>query len=242
MSSTRRIDSSRANGARSHGPATAEGKQRSAQNAMRHGLLAQCIVLKAEEREGYDALLNLHLDRLQPDDGIEFGFIEEMAASYWRMRRAWTIETRMLQNHMDNQPGADEVGRLAAAFENLAASQAITLIHRYETRLHCMYQRALRNLILLRKAGAPNEPNPISEHPESAPHEVPNEIVPAPAPQLPDPAAPDTQPPTAAAAGHTKPAARGRNPYRPARKGVRRRHAAHKFRYTGLKSQGRALS
>ena len=36
-------------------------------------------------------------------------------------------------------------------------------MHRYETRLHLMYQRALHNLLLLRTAVIPNEPSPISE-------------------------------------------------------------------------------
>ena len=182
MSSLRKIESARANGARSHGPVTAEGKQRSAQNAMRHGLLARCVVLDNEAREGFDALFELHLDRLQPADGVEFGFIEEMVSSYWRMRRAWAIETRLLQKRLDDQPGADELSRLAGAFENLAASQSIGLIHRYETRLHCMYQRALKNLLLLRKAGMPNEPNPISGHSEGGPGEVPTGSPQPPAP------------------------------------------------------------
>jgi len=182
MSSLRKIESARANGARSHGPVTAEGKQRSAQNAMRHGLLARCVVLDNEAREGFDALFELHLDRLQPADGVEFGFIEEMVSSYWRMRRAWAIETRLLQKRLDDQPGADELSRLAGAFENLAASQSIGLIHRYDTRLNCMYQRALKNLLLLRKAGMPNEPNPISGHSEGGPGEVPTGSPQPPAP------------------------------------------------------------
>ena len=37
-------------------------------------------------------------------------------------------------------------------------------MHRYETRLHMIYQRAFHNLLLLR-AAIPNDPSPISEHP-----------------------------------------------------------------------------
>jgi hypothetical protein len=38
-------------------------------------------------------------------------------------------------------------------------------LHRYQTRLHLNYQRALYNMLLLRAATVPNEPSPISEHP-----------------------------------------------------------------------------
>jgi hypothetical protein len=34
-------------------------------------------------------------------------------------------------------------------------------MHRYQTRLHLNYQRALHNMLLLRAAAVPNEPSPI---------------------------------------------------------------------------------
>src|SRR5580658_11342320 len=104
MSSFRKILSSRANGARSRGPSTPQGKQRSSQNALYHGLLARCVVLENESGETFETLLTQHLDRLRPVDGVEFGLIEEMVASHWRMRRAWAMETRMLDNEIALQP------------------------------------------------------------------------------------------------------------------------------------------
>jgi len=170
MSSLRRILASRANGARARGPVTPQGKQRSSQNAIRHGLLARCIVMQNESRESFEAHLTQHVDRLQPADGVEFGMIEEMAAASWRMRRAWALETRMLDNAVAGGLAAgdlaagepDTIDRMAAAFTTLAASPALGLMHRYETRLHLIYQRSLHNLLLLR-AVLPNEPSPISE-------------------------------------------------------------------------------
>jgi hypothetical protein len=55
------------------------------------------------------------------------------------------------------------MSRLAAAFSQLAASPELNLLHRYEARLHRIYQRALNNLLMLREPELPNEPNPISE-------------------------------------------------------------------------------
>jgi hypothetical protein len=112
MSSLRRIAASRANGALSRGPVTPTGKRASSQNAVRHGLLARCVVLEEESGDSFETLLQMHLDRLQPADGMEFGMIEEMASSYWRQRRAWAIETRMLQNRIAVNPDTDPLFRI----------------------------------------------------------------------------------------------------------------------------------
>ena len=96
MRSLRRIDSSRANGARSRGPITPEGKERASTNALRHGLLAKCLVLENESNECFDDLVTQHIRRFAPADGVEFAMIEEMVAANWRMRRAWAIENRLM--------------------------------------------------------------------------------------------------------------------------------------------------
>ena len=165
MSSLRRINASRANAARSPGPTTAEGRERSSANAIRHGLLAKCVVLENESGACFDDLVAAHTERFAPADGVEFGMIEEMAAAYWRMRRAWAIENRLMEKALRNQPPGDEAARIAAAFSELAATPELNLLHRYEARLHRIYQRALFNLTLLGERELPNEANPISEHP-----------------------------------------------------------------------------
>jgi hypothetical protein len=164
MSSLSRILASQANGARSKGPLTAEGKRRSSQNAISHGLLAKHIVMRDESPEGFEAVMTDHLTRLQPADGVELGMIEEMVASYWHLRRAWAIETRLLENETDAQTSGDSLDRMTKAFSDLAATPSLGLMHRYQTRLHLNYQRALYNMLLLRAATVPNEPSPISEH------------------------------------------------------------------------------
>jgi hypothetical protein len=164
MSSLRRIYASRANAARSQGPVTAAGKRRSSQNATTHGLLSRDILMRDESPEAFDIVMNQHLDRLQPVDGVEAGLVEEMVASYWRLRRAWALETRLLENEAAAQTAADPLDRLANAFQDSAAKPYFSLMHRYQTRLHLNYQRALHNMLLLRVATVPNEPSPISEH------------------------------------------------------------------------------
>jgi hypothetical protein len=141
VSSLKRILSSRANGARCRSPTSPAGKQASSLNAIRHGLLAKRVVLTNESRENFDILLAQHIDRFSPVDDVELGVVEEMAAAFWRMRRAWAVETRL---------HGDEIGRITAAFTDLAPAPHLGLLHRYEARLTChprngRFQRLVRS-------------------------------------------------------------------------------------------------
>jgi hypothetical protein len=195
MSSLRRVLSSRANGARSKGPLTAEGKRRSSQNAVTHGLLATQIVMSDESPEGFAAVVAEHIARIQPADGVELGMVEEMVASHWRLRRAWAIETRLLENQAAAQTSPDSLDRIANAFQDLAAKPALPLLHRYQTRLHLDYQRTLYTILLLRDTTLPNEPSPISEHSGIALLASPDQpLTLLPTPVAPDPAITEPQP------------------------------------------------
>lgn len=151
MSSERRIAACRANGALSTGPKTEEGRQRSSLNAMRHGLLSKHVVVQGESAENFESVLQQHEERFVPADQVEQGFIEEMAASFWRMRRLWAIETRTFNKAVAGSPHEDSIDSIAAAFDALATTPQLGLMHRYETRLHRIYQRAMNNLIKLRQ-------------------------------------------------------------------------------------------
>jgi hypothetical protein len=180
MSSLERKIASRANGALSKGPKTPAGRSRSSQNAIRHGLLAKCVVLENESREGFDSVLAAFLERFSPADGVELGMVEEMLSAYWRQRRAWAIETRIMDNAISTQPPEpDELTRLADAFAVVTAKPSLELMHRYETRLHRIFQRALANLILMRSLPElspaeniklPNEPRFAAAPPDPLPH------------------------------------------------------------------------
>jgi hypothetical protein len=144
---------SRTNGARGRGPVTEEGKRRSSLNAIRHGLLSKAVVLQNESEEVFAQLLAQHHARLGPADDVEEGTIEEMVAANWRLRRLWTIETRLFDNCVGKRTETDERDRLAGAFSELAAGNDLHLLDRYENRLHRMYQRSLHNFLVLRELG-----------------------------------------------------------------------------------------
>ncbi len=179
---------SRKNGALSHGPNTPEGKLRSSMNALRHGLLSDCVLIPGESKEIFDLLLNQYLAKLEPADGPEHSAVEEMVACIWRQRRLWAIETRLLTNAAaKHTETTDPLERIAAAFSDLAKGPELNLIHRYDGRLHRMHQRALDNLFLLSDSEPDrplqdDQPNLDSTNPEPEPGPpIPNdETNPAP--------------------------------------------------------------
>ena len=194
MSSQRRIEASRANGARSQGPVSPEGKQRSAMNAIRHGLLSQTVVLEGEDPEAFKTLLSAYIQRFQPADRVELALVEDMAAANWRQHRSWAIEDR------NDEPGLRQtaipiaIQRITHGFTTLAAGSELALMHRYETRQSRMYQRALSNLFVLQKDRTLNEPNPEFEHglDEVLPTDtgIDPDPEPQPDPPIPEPATP----------------------------------------------------
>lgn len=187
MSSNRRRLSSQRNGRKSHGPVTPEGKARSAMNALRHGLLAKQVVVGNESPDGFRMLLDEHVERFGELDGVESGMLEEMAASYWRMRRAWAIEQRWMEQAIAASPTGD-MDEIANAFGSLAETNKFKLLQRYESRMHRMYQKSLNTLLKLKEPPAPQEQE-IQPEPE---------LQPEPANQGPIPVPPQPPPPRAA--------------------------------------------
>jgi hypothetical protein len=179
----------RANGALSRGPKTPEGKRRSSLNALRHGLLSKGVVLQNESEETFNIVLAQHHAKLRPADDVEACAVEEMVASAWRLRRLWSIETRLFDRAVAKSTETDEADRIADAFSTLAAGPELHLIDRYETHLHRIYQRSFQNLLLLRSCDS-SDPDEVAAEPVVPDPIVPEPVVPEPVvidPVVPDP-------------------------------------------------------
>lgn len=174
MSSQRRLWSSRANGAKSRGPITPQGKQVSSQNATRHGCTAASLVLTNESHDQFRTLLQSYVDELQPATQLEMDLVEQMAVSKWRQRRLWTVETAMLDLEMERNAeriaaefeAVDEPTRLAVALQSTGGSGTLGLFHRYETSMRRSWDRALDRLESMRAKPQEfrDEPSPVNEH------------------------------------------------------------------------------
>ncbi len=82
MRTPAQIAASRANGARSKGPVTAQGKRNSSRNGVRYGLLAKTFVLKDEHTGRFLHLLHGLIAKHQPADYTETLLVEGLARSH----------------------------------------------------------------------------------------------------------------------------------------------------------------
>jgi hypothetical protein len=182
----------RANGAKSHGPVTSEGKAKSALNAVTHGLTATGLVLTTESKEKYNALLASYLDECDPQGPIENALVEQIVSAQWLHRRSLEMSTALLDVTMDRMQKEiseefehiDNAVRTALAFEKKAGeSPALALLNRYAARHARDYHRALDKLAQIQSERReqsdapepltfPNEPKLHITHGESKPPEL----------------------------------------------------------------------
>ena len=172
MSSQLKSDTARANGAKSHGPVTPQGRATSSRNSLRHGFAAKSVVLPTESSPEFQALLDSYLVQFDPQGGVEEELVQTMVAARWRLRRICNIETILLANEMlrraedidEEFTDVHDIDRLAWVFQRLADhGQSLALVVRYEGALNRSYDRAFKQLQTLQSARhrvQPNEPKP----------------------------------------------------------------------------------
>jgi hypothetical protein len=159
MSSQRKIDSARANGAKSHGPKTEAGRKISSRNAVTHGLYSKGVVIAKESSEQYQEMLDAYIQQFQPNGLVEFDLVEEMVAAKWRQRRLWSIETDLIEDQILIQTEKldkkysdyDPHCPLSYAYAALAESGSLPFLTRNESRLERAYSRALKFLLELQR-------------------------------------------------------------------------------------------
>src|SRR5215469_7325792 len=163
-----------ANGAKSQGPVTPEGKAKAALNAITHGLTASAIVLTTESKDKYEALLASYLEKCDPDGPIEIDLVEEIVAAKWQQRRVAAMIAALIDVAMDQMEkelagqfeNIDNTVRTVLAFKNQAKESAtLALLNRYAARHAREYHRALRHLREIqaerpREQKSQNEPKP----------------------------------------------------------------------------------
>jgi len=149
----------RRNGLKSRGPVTERGKAASSRNSLRHGLLANTVVLDCESPDRFLSLVSALRREFQPESEVERALVETMAVCRWRQMRLWgmekaglAFEIRKQTESPDQNPAIDPATQAALAFQSLCHdSRAYEVMNRYESRFDRQYDRALERLTELRR-------------------------------------------------------------------------------------------
>jgi hypothetical protein len=162
-----RGEASRRNGAKSRGPRTPEGKARSAQNALRHGLCAQKhLVLADEDAQAFAALEASIIAELAPEGTLQHILAARVVRAAWRLERAERIETELFELRRGD-------GNLALALiRDGNGTRAFDTLLRYRGSALAEFFRTLRLLQALQdQARAIVVPAPARTAPSPQPNE-----------------------------------------------------------------------
>jgi hypothetical protein len=133
-----RAATNRANSQHSTGPRTDSGKQRSSQNALRHGLTAASAVLPSEDQATFDAHRRGFFDEYQPATPTETQLVQELADTSWRLNRIPLLEADLLTRAA--HPPTDQA---AIDFDIVDAHRAIASLSLHYQRLSRQFQKSL---------------------------------------------------------------------------------------------------
>src|SRR4051812_16369126 len=102
MTTFKQIEANRRNALKSAGPTSADGKQRSRRNAVRHGLTAETVIGALEDAEDYKAFEATITADYDAQSAVERELVLRLASVLWRLRRATTMETGLFEIQADH--------------------------------------------------------------------------------------------------------------------------------------------
>jgi hypothetical protein len=141
MATDKQIEANRANALLSTGPKTEEGKERSSQNAIKHGFHARQIVIDDEEKDFFQEFADRITEDLRPRDQIELSLVDQIISCLWRLRRIPRIEADLFRALLDKP--SKTLGEHLTAKESMGL---YSMISQQEIRLGKSLQRALKEL------------------------------------------------------------------------------------------------
>jgi hypothetical protein len=156
MSTSNRNEINRANSQYSTGPKTAEGKQRSSLNALRHGLTGQIVVMPTEDLQAYQLHLRSFTDEYDPRGATESNLVQALADTSWRLNRVAALETNLLMLGMTHDaPNINAPQQVQDAMSIVASlesqSKALSNLSLHSQRLSRQFERTVAQLRDLQK-------------------------------------------------------------------------------------------
>jgi len=180
MATEAQVVANRLNAQKSTGPRTEEGKARAAQNAVRHGLLAQQVVIRGEDPGEFEFYRQQMLGEMAPASAMESMLAERVVGLAWRLRRAERIQAEVFDAMLiedETSPvkklvrsmrskGASEDDRATAlgtvVVRDFANSRVLDRLGLYERRIEQSLYRTVAELQKLRLLRELDEPTASS--------------------------------------------------------------------------------
>ncbi len=171
MASVAQIQANRSNAQKSTGPRTPEGKAAASQNAVKHGLLAEQVVIHGEDPAQFDLYREGMLAELAPVGAVEAMLAERAVSLAWRLRRAERLQSAVFATvYRENAndvvlwpkhglpiqpgPGEDEVVLGQVVMTDFARAQVLDRLLVHERRIESSLYRTMRELRREREARA----------------------------------------------------------------------------------------
>ena len=176
MRTPKQTEASRANGAKSKGPVTPQGKRNSSRNSTRHGLLAETIVLEAEHTGRFLELLDALVEEHQPRTPTETMLVDTIAVARWRQDRIWGMQKVAFDHDIATCDAETDSSPLRAVLTLRGSPESVRtheLLLRYEIALDRQISRSLLRLHQLQDRNSKNAERSSKPAKEpTAPHSV----------------------------------------------------------------------
>jgi hypothetical protein len=163
MASVAQIEANRSNAQKSTGPRTAQGKAAASHNAVKHGLLAEQVVIHGEDPAQFDLYREGMLAELAPEGVVEAMLAERAVSLAWRLRRAERLQSAVFatvyrenandvvlwpKHGLPIQPGPDEdeviLGQVVMT--DFARAQVLDRLLVHERRIESSLYRTMAEL------------------------------------------------------------------------------------------------
>jgi hypothetical protein len=137
MSTTAQQTANQANARLSTGPTSAEGKQRSSQNALKHGFTStKTILLPGEDEEAYNELAAGFQKDFRPGSTIERAMVEELTILQWRLLRVPQLEAKILSAEEPDYKALNVISLHAARMKRQFTATMKEVRQQIELRVH----------------------------------------------------------------------------------------------------------
>lgn len=133
MVSDQKAAANAANAQLSTGPRTEEGKARSSQNALKHGLTAKQLIIREDEREEFEQFRVDFINDIEPEDTLEVVAVNHALHAAWNLKRFRRLEADLMANGLD--PLLDD-----------SAAKTLDRLQRYAARAERSYYQAMSEL------------------------------------------------------------------------------------------------